>query len=281
MPFFRAAALCVALAGFLLFALPAQWAANALGRRTESKLPVWVCAALCRILGIRVLERGAPSSRRPTIIVSNHVSWTDVLVLGARRSMCFLAKREVASWPAFGALARAQGCVFVDGRRRMQIPEVNRQVADRLLANKAVVLFAEATTSDGTRVKKFHSSHLGAARDALDRDVALGRVAVQPVAIVYRSRRGLPLGRAGRSMAAWYGDMDFLPSVWALLVNGPLECEVVYAAPIDFARGDDRKAAARRAESAVRALVNVSLTGRAQPVRTTVGDAVLIARKKA
>ena len=279
-PYLRAIAVFVALVGFVCFGIPLRCALRGLGRSEDALSATLFCRSLCRALGVRVSQRGSLAAG-PAIVVANHVSWLDVIVLGRSQSLCFLAKREVASWPAFGALARAQDCVFVDRRRRMQVPDVNRQIADRLLANKPMVLFAEATTSDGTRVRTFHSSHFAAARDALARDPTLSKIVIQPVSIAYRNRRGLPLGRAGRAGAAWYGDMEFLPSIWRLLIGGRLDCEVTYGKPIDFLRADDRKAATRQAERAVRRLVGSSLTGRAPPGSIAALGPVLIGSESA
>ena len=72
----------------------------------------------CRILGLRVRrQRHAAQRHRPTLFVSNHVSYLDITVLGALIRGPFVAKAEVAGWPLFGWLAKLQRTVFVDRRR--------------------------------------------------------------------------------------------------------------------------------------------------------------------
>jgi 1-acyl-sn-glycerol-3-phosphate acyltransferase len=71
----------------------------------------------------------------------------------------FLAKQEVGAWPIIGRLARLQGVLFVNRSRRMAIPALNQQIADRMAIEHGVVLFAKATTGDGNRILKFHSFH--------------------------------------------------------------------------------------------------------------------------
>src|SRR4029079_11587764 len=87
---------------------------------------------LTRMLRIDIVTTGAQVTGRPVLIVSNHVSWVDIVVLAATAPMVFVAKREVASWPLIGAAARVQKVVFVDRTRRQQTPETNREIGQRL-----------------------------------------------------------------------------------------------------------------------------------------------------
>lgn len=258
----RVCSLAAALAIAVLIIAPWSRMEAVWTPRRKGSASVWMSRRLCRILGVRIRCERAPDLSRPTLIAANHVTWADPLALGAQHDMCFLAKSEVASWPIFGSLARSQGGVFVDRHRRMRIPSVNAAIAERLASRRPVVLFAEATTSDGTRILRFHSSHFEAAADFLRQNPAADCVAIAPAAILYPARGGLPLGRRGRAAIAWYGDLEFLPSVRDLLLGSPVDCAIVFAEPFDFRRGDSRKAAARRAEDAVRALAVSRLTGR-------------------
>ncbi|MBV8848872.1 MAG: 1-acyl-sn-glycerol-3-phosphate acyltransferase [Methylobacteriaceae bacterium] len=198
------------------------------------------------------------------MIVPNHVSWTDVLVLGCRQSpLRFVAKSEVAGWPLFGAIARLTGTIFVERQRRRSILRVNAALCDRLAAGEDVVVFAEATTGNGSRLKRFNAPHFAALRDFLAAQPEVPCATVTPVGLAYVRRHGLPLGRLGRSEIAWYGDTALIPHLWMLVTRGGVDCDVSYGAPIRFERGSDRKAVARETEAAVRRLVVRSLTGRA------------------
>jgi 1-acyl-sn-glycerol-3-phosphate acyltransferase len=108
------------------------------------------------------------SARRPLLIVSNHVSWKDILVLGSVADVVFVAKSEVrhlasvrAGWPVCSARSLSIA------PSRVRPATQTSQVSERLLAGEAVVLFAEGTTSDGNRVLPFKSSLFGAASAAL------------------------------------------------------------------------------------------------------------------
>jgi 1-acyl-sn-glycerol-3-phosphate acyltransferase len=220
---------------------------TALARRAGLRPPASVALHrwLCAVLRVKLRRTGEPGPGR-RLIVANHVSWLDVLVLGAMEPMAFLAKKEVGSVGWTRWLVDLQGAVYVDRERKRCIPQVNADMSARMAANWPVVLFAEATTSDGTRLLRFRSSHFEAARRA--------RAVVQPVYLDYRAIGGLRATRGEKPIVAWYGDMAFLPSLRRVLACGGLACDVHYGEPIPFDPQADRKTLARRAQAAARAL---------------------------
>jgi 1-acyl-sn-glycerol-3-phosphate acyltransferase len=114
-----------------------------------------------RVVGIRVTTRGAmpPSG----LLVSNHLSYLDVIVLSSIRPCVFVAKRDVATWPFFGWLAHAAGTIFVDRENRLSSPVVVDLVRATLASGSVVVLFPEGTSSDGSTVLPFKSALLESA----------------------------------------------------------------------------------------------------------------------
>ena len=91
-------------------------------------------ACSCALFGVRVIERGTPPGRRPTLVLSNHVSWLDIPVIGSLHPLSFVAKSEVAGWPVVGFLATLQRTVFIDRQRRKATAEVNDALAHRARA---------------------------------------------------------------------------------------------------------------------------------------------------
>ncbi|GJD93538.1 lysophospholipid acyltransferase family protein [Methylobacterium iners] len=218
-----------------------------------------------RLFSVRVTESGSPpGAGEPALVLSNHISWLDILVLGSLRPLSFVAKSEIAGWPVIGMLARLQRTVFIDRARRAATADVNATVADRLAAGDLIVLFAEGTTGDGNRLLPFRSSLVGAARTAIDPGAGgLGRIRLQPLAITYPRRNGLPVVRSERPEIAWYGDMELAPHLALFLKGGPIDVHVVWGAPITFDAGTDRKRATAVAEASVRAAMRGVLAGRA------------------
>ncbi len=215
------------------------------------RFPMHYHRLVCRLLGIRLEVKGTPPEEGPLLIVSNHVSWIDIVVLSAVTPLSFVAKREVASWPFFGTLARLQRTVFVDRDRRHATGNSRDEMRERLQTGDILVLFPEGTSSDGRRVLPFKSSFFGAA----DTEGVL----VQPVSLAYRGHRNLPMNRRLMPAYAWYGDMDLAPHLLDALANGPIEVTVVCHPPLSLSGEMNRKALARHAEADVRRGLTLAL----------------------
>jgi 1-acyl-sn-glycerol-3-phosphate acyltransferase len=237
----------------VLALMPVQLAAKRRGWALRRSLPVVFHRIVLRLIGVAVEVRGRPDTRRPLLIVANHVSWLDICVFGSLLGLSFVAKSEVAEWPGIGLLARLQRSVFIDRRRRHATSVATAEIGGRLASGDAMLLFAEGTTGDGLRVLPFRSALLGAAREAMGPEGSA--VAVQPLAIRYVNRNGLPIGRGAMPQIAWTGDMDLAPHLMALLSGGPIDVVVSWGETIAFTPETDRKALARALEGSVRRLV--------------------------
>ena len=209
---------------------------------------------VCRILGFTPVVRGALPQGGQCLIVANHVSWIDIVVLSAVAPLSFVAKREVASWPFFGWLAKLQRTVFVDRERRHATKSSSSELEQRLAAGDRLVLFPEGTSHDGASVLPFKSSFFAAA--------TAPEIAIVPVSLAYSKLRGMPLTRRTRPHYAWYGDMDLPPHLWEALCTGPVQVDVVIHPPIDTETGLDRKKACAAAEAAVRQGLAAALHGK-------------------
>ncbi|MFO1150152.1 MAG: lysophospholipid acyltransferase family protein [Alsobacter sp.] len=256
------AAVLLLLVPVTLVLMGVQAVALRFGWPLAHRLPQHFHRFVCRLVRLRVTVEGAPSAARPLLVVSNHTSWLDITVISALAPVSFIAKREVGTWPVFGALARLQRSIFIDRTRRKGAAEANREIAERLAGGDALILFAEGTTSDGNRVLPFRSSLVGGARDAVAAAGHVERVMLQPLTIAYPRRQGLPLGRAGRPFVAWYGDMDLLPHLGALLGDAPLDAVCVWGEPVAVDAATDRKDVTRRVQAEVRATYRRIVTGR-------------------
>jgi 1-acyl-sn-glycerol-3-phosphate acyltransferase len=255
--FFSSLPFMIALQWALARAAPSRWGPASVG----------YYRFLCRLLRIRVRVDGAPVTGTPVLIVSNHVSWADIVVLGAIAPMVFVAKRDVSGWPLIGAAARVQKVVFVDRQRRQQTGNAVNEIAARLSEGHPVVLFAEGTSSDGNRVLPFRTALIGAAAAARD-GTSVADLVLQPLSICYPGLGGLPMRRAERPRVAWYGDLDFLPHLKDFIRRNDVDAVVSFGPPVDMAADHDRKATARALEQAVRRMTVGVLRGRALAEKT-------------
>ena len=201
------------------------------------------------VMGVRRDVRG--DSRGGALLVSNHVSWLDIVVLSACRPMTFVGKSDIAGWPVFGTLARLQETLFVVRERRMGAADDANETARRVGAGQGVTLFAEGTSSDGSDVLPFRSALLAGAEGA--------NVPVQSVAIAYLARDGEPLDAQGRRDVAWYADKLLAPHLLEIFALKSLEVRVEFGRAAVPDPQETRKALARRLESEVRARVAAAL----------------------
>lgn len=243
---FRAAARVVALCAvtacvyaFWLAVAAFAWFSPNTSRRLRGRVfRAWARAA-ARIVGMRVGVSGvAPSGA--FLLVSNHLSYMDVVALASQVECVFVAKSEVARWPVVGLLCRSVNTVFVNRGRKRDIPAVLGSVSRSLEEGTGVVLFAEGTSTRGARVGPFKSSLLEHA--------ARGRVPVHFASISYRT----PRGEAGASEAVcWWGDMTFLGHLYGLFTLPHFDASLAFGERT--VRADDRKVLAGRLWLAVNA----------------------------
>ena len=199
--------------------------AGRIWRRRVARL--WF-AGMLRLTGVSVRVTGAPRTVAPTLFVANHVSYLDILLLGRFVDGLFVAKSDIAGWPAIGWLARLAGTIFV--RRSL---EAAREQCDMLTGimngGDSVILFPEGTSGLGDKVLPFKTT-LFEVPYAVDPGLD---VRVQPVAIAYTEVCGVPCRtRPIRSHVAWYGRMTLLPHLWRLLSLPGAEVELRFLDPV-------------------------------------------------
>lgn len=110
------------------------------------------------ILEIEVQASTPPPAGFAGLVVSNHLSWLDVLVLQSLMPVAFVAKTEVRRWPVVGYLAQACATIFVDRSSARSAHAMVEDTAAAMLRGHAVVVFPEGTSSDGTRLGHFHAN---------------------------------------------------------------------------------------------------------------------------
>ncbi len=211
-----------------LFGRAAVWPAHMTG--------VW-SACLTRILGLRVEVVGDPPPRG-VLLVANHLSYVDIVLIAARLPCSFVSKSEVAGWPVVGFLARLVGTLFIERDKRRDVRRVGDLIRARLTAKRTVVVFPEGTSTNGEGVAPFRSSLLEPA-------AALG-IPVYHATIRYEAPPG---ETAARDSVAWWGDTDFVPHFLGLLRMSGFSARIVFGA--DPVQESDRKSLARSLHSAV------------------------------
>ncbi|HEX4617349.1 MAG TPA: lysophospholipid acyltransferase family protein [Stellaceae bacterium] len=241
--------------------MPVQLAGLGLRRHWTSTLPVFYHRWCCRILGFRIRVIGTPTSERPVLYAANHISYTDVTVLGSVIPGSFIAKSEVARWPFFGWLAKLQRSVFVDRRARSTVAQRDA-IGKRLADGDALILFPEGTSGDGNRVRPFKSALFAAAQQR----EGIPPVIVQPVSLAYTRLDGIPIRRLYRPFFAWYGAVDLAPHLWSMVGLGTVDIVVEFHPPTFLRDCGSRKALAEYCHGRIAGGVAAALFDRPQPM---------------
>ncbi|HTN63298.1 MAG TPA: lysophospholipid acyltransferase family protein [Devosia sp.] len=235
----------------LIVVIPAQALINALRLPFWNVLPRFFHRVGCVFLGLRVKVIGQPATGRATLLVSNHISWTDIIAIGSIADVTFVAKREVGEWFFVGMMARLQKTIFVDRNRRSDAGRTSREMGRHMAGGNAVLLFAEGQSDIGTHVLPFRSALVGAAQHAMI-DAGARDVLIQPLTIAYTRLQGLPVSRNERSLIAWVKSKSLRQNIHEILSGGVKDVTVAFGTPLPLDEHADRKAVSKAAENAVR-----------------------------
>lgn len=194
---------------------------------------------LARVLRLRTVVEGNPPTA-PFFLVTNHLSYLDIVTLAAVSPGRYVAKQEVRAWPGFGILAAVGGSIFIDRRAPRDAVRVIDRLSDAVTNGDGVIVFAEATSSAGHTVLPF--------RPALLEWAARTGYPVHYASVGYRT----PAGSAPAHLSVcWWGDMTLGPHLLGLCRLPWIEATVRFGA--DPIAGQDRKLLADRLQRAVAA----------------------------
>lgn len=208
--------------------------------RTEV-LHRWSRRTLPRI-GVAIEVTGAPVVAG--LIVSNHLSYLDIMVYSSIAPCAFVAKREIRSWPAVGWIATLAGTIYLDRSRRSETHTIQPEIQSALNVGLRLVLFPEGTSYDGTGIMRFHSSLFQPAVD-LQAPVSAAHIAY-----------AIPDGDSGTEACFW-GTMRLFPHLINLLGKHSVTATVNFSESIFHFI--DRKQAARQMQQEVEHLRNANV----------------------
>ena len=229
----------VALALILSFCVLRFWLIRLRGPMTLETRALWLQDAASRILKcLHVTTRvdGAPPVCG--LVVANHLSYLDILIISAVMPCFFVARHDVAQWPFFGMAARMGGTIFLDRSSRASAMLVAGQIERRLKLPVPVLLFPEGTSTDGSHVLPFHSRLISPATES--------GVPIACAAVRYELSDGLE-----ERELCWYGDATFLPHLMKVLGITAFVAHLQFGESRIYA---NRRAAARLTQAEITAM---------------------------
>ncbi len=221
------------MGGWFLVCVIPHLLSNLTGR---SRWPRRFLGGIAWIVGADVRTEGAPA-RSGELLIANHVSWMDIMVLAGATGCAFISKSEIRGHPFLRWVADQNRTIYVDRAERRQIHDQAQAVLDGLERDQPLALFPEGTVGDGGTLLPFKPSLLSAVAPPPP------GVTLRPVGIDYH-------GRA--QVLGWAPGEHGLDNALRILGRkGRLPVTVRLLAPL--APSPDRKIIARAAHDAVAA----------------------------
>lgn len=193
-------------------------------------------AITAKIIGLDIRVDGTPPDP-PFFLVSNHLSYIDVVPLWYFLDATFIAKSEIKSWPFFGWGTRTLGVLFINRELKRDVERMNNCIADTISEQQGVILFPEGTSSKGEEVLPFNGSLLNYPAE--------NRMPVSVASITYHSCNP---ERPAHQNICWWGDMPFLPHFWELLKIKTYKVKISFG---DNIVSGNRKELAEKLQTAV------------------------------
>jgi 1-acyl-sn-glycerol-3-phosphate acyltransferase len=227
----RATVRGTALGACVVACLAEYIAAAAFGRLNDQNRPrileKW-SVRIMRCIHLQLTVSGHPPQEG--LIISNHLSYLDILVFSSATSCAFVSKKEVRSWPAIGWIASLGGTVFIDRKRRAATQAIRPEMEAALSGGLRMVLFPEGTSYNGLELLPFYSSLFQPAVEV--------NAPVSAAFLAYHISDGDP-----SNDVCYWGDMTLFPHLMKLLTKESVQATVLFAPEVFHFT--DRKEAAR------------------------------------
>ena len=211
----------------------------------------------CWLFGVKLEITGEITREKEVIYVTNHSSYLDIVILGSRIKGVFISRREVASWPVFGLMAKLQRSMFLE-RKSTASERGNSAITERMAAGDNLIMFAEATTTDGGRLAPFKSALMQAAMAGGENS----SIKIQPVTLTYTRLNGAVMGRSLRPLVTWYGDMTMYKHLFVMAGLGKITVQLKFHPILAAKDFSDRKELSKACRTMIQDGLVKSITGR-------------------
>lgn len=197
----------------------------------------WFAQLGLLVLNVKVSLHGLRGEVKQRLIVANHLSYLDVLILSAFYPALFITSVEIKETFLLGKLTELAGCFFVERRKEKRLASTKEEelsdMAGKLQSGHNIFLFPEGTSSDGCQVLPFKATFFQLAVDA--------DLPVLPLTLSYSG--------AGRDAVPWYGKMTFPDHLLKLCMQKEINAHVIRAEEV---KGSDRFELARITQNIIR-----------------------------
>ncbi|MGR8997690.1 MAG: lysophospholipid acyltransferase family protein [Gammaproteobacteria bacterium] len=186
------------------------------------------------IMNLSVIKEGK-LPEQGALLVSNHISWLDIIVIGQYFPAYFVAKSDILTWPVIGYLSKQGGTIFIRRGDKKHIKATTEKMVWVLKQNSNIIAFPEGTTTRGDEILDFHAS--------LFQPALLTRSAIQPVALQYQG--------VAEQQAPFIGDDDFIPHLIKMLTLDKIEVRLCFL-PVINGSGKNRHSVSLETRNMIR-----------------------------
>lgn len=200
----------------ILGSVVSLFSSNAFVKLRNKLIRFWaICTS--KILGMKILVEGIPP-KPPFFLVSNHLSYVDIILFFTQIDVVFVAKQEISSWPIMGYLTKTANTLFIDRTNKRDIPRVNKLIAENLNENHGIIFFPEGTSTKGAEVLPFKPSLLQLPANE--------EIPVSYASIQYKTKPNeIP---AHLAVCWWQEDSPFQKHIWELAKLSGFEAKIVF-----------------------------------------------------
>jgi 1-acyl-sn-glycerol-3-phosphate acyltransferase len=193
------------------------------------------CRLILRLIGVRTVVKKHLNSAlgRSRLILCNHMSYLDAVILYAIKPARFVTSQEIAETPVLGFIARVGQCLFVERRLRMRVLQDIATIVTTIHQGDDVMIFPEGTTGTGFEPLPIKSSLLAASSRVRSRPLLLR--------LTYTEVDNQPYTKKNAALVAWYGDMTFMPHLWRLLRCWSIVAKLEVLPEPDLGKASGRK----------------------------------------
>lgn len=178
-----------------------------------------------RILNIKVSHKSAGGEVTQRLIVANHLSYLDVLILFSHYPALFITSVEIRETFMLGRVCKLAGCFFVERRKDKRNENTKQEELNQMKAKFAeghnIFLFPEGTSSDGSGVLPFKNTFFQLAVDT--------KTNIVPMCLRYTGENA--------DVSPWYGDMTFLDHLFKVCLQKEITANLVVLSEVS---GNDR-----------------------------------------
>lgn len=173
------------------------------------------------------------------LIVANHVSYLDILIMNTIKPLLYITSTDMQKAPVLGQITQLGGSLYTERKKFSGIKGEITNFAQFLKDGFDVVLYPEATSTNGKALRKFRKSLFQIAIEA--------NRPILPLCIKYTEIDGKPISDANRDFICWYGDMTFVPHFLKVLTLKNVKVEITVLDEIKLTADCDRKSLSNRA----------------------------------